>query len=257
LKQSEARDEKESVMIDQGMHRITQEIKRLRLPNARRTLKRKRELTWWLIYGPPRCGTSYMVRMVKACSMLYVSDWGLAPILNPIPKWLRLRSSPDFGYIKFDYERFLRGISDNILDNAYPGTGSQLDFVYKQATLGLSQYEVFVKMWGPPERTVFCFREPAGYIVSAVNKFIYDTVERLQQLYVRSMNSYQEIGGDVFEYTPELTMLDYFSFLEPLEFEGKWTPLFQFKGEQDHEHTTNEMWDAYHRIMELTVGKGG
>ena len=243
-------------MIDQGIQRISRQIERLRLHNARRTLKRKPELKWWLIYGPPRCGTSYMVRVVKACSILYVSDWGLAPILNPVPEWLRIRSSPDFGYIKFDYERFLRNISENILDNAYPGTGAQLDFVYKQATLRPSQYHAFVKMWGPPERVIFCFREPAGYIVSAVNKFIYDTVEYLQELYVRSMNSYWEIGGDVFEYTPELRISDYFSFLGPLDFGSKWTPPFQFKGEQDHENTTGEMWEAYHRIKELTAGKG-
>lgn len=243
-------------MTDLGIQRISREIERLSLQRARGTLKRKSELKWWLIYGPPRCGTSYMARMVKACSILYVSDWGLAPILNPIPEWLQDRSAPDYGYINFDYERFIRSISENILDNALPGTGTRLDFTYKQATLGSSEYQALIQMWGPPERAVFCMREPAGYIASAVSKFIYDTVDTLQQLYVRSMNSYQEIGGDIFEYAPELTISDYFSFLEPLDFEGKWTPSFQFKGEQDHGNTTKEMWDTYHRIKELATGKG-
>jgi len=85
--------------------------------------------------------------------------------------------------------RFLKDISDNILDNAYVGEGNQLDLVYKQATLRPAQYRVMVKMWGPPERAICCIREPSGYVVSAVNKFIYDTVEHLQQLYVRSINS--------------------------------------------------------------------
>jgi hypothetical protein len=235
-------------MIHRGMQGISQGIEDLRLQRARRTLKRKPELKWWLIYGPPRCGTTHMLRIVKACSILYVSDWGLAPMLNPVPEWLRIRSSPDFGYIKFDYERFLRDISENILDNAIPGTGVQLDLAYKQATLGPREYQMLVKMWGPPERAIFCLREPAGYTASAANKFIYDTVEQLQQAYIRSVNSYQEIGGDVFEYTPELTISDYFSFLEPLDFEGKRTPPFRFKGEQDHRNTTEEMWEAYSSI---------
>lgn len=244
-------------MTVRGIRRISREIKRLRLQHARRTLKRKPELKWWLIYGPPRCGTSYMVRVVKACSILYVSDWGLAPILEPIPDWLEYYSSPDFDYIQFDYERFVRSISENILDNAFPGTGAQLDFVYKQATLEPSQYQAFVKMWGPPERAIFCFREPAGYIASAVNKFIHATVDTLQQLYISSTNSYQEIGGDIFEYTPELTTSDYFSFLEPLDFEGKWIRPFRFKGEGDHENTTEEMWEAYHIIKDLAAGRDG
>jgi hypothetical protein len=222
---------------------------RLRLLRAR--VKRKPAPRWWLVYGPPRAGTTYMHRMVQACSVLHVSDWGLAPALNPIPEWFRIRSAEDFDYIRFDYERYLKDISRNILDNAYPGRGVQLDLVYKQATLGLSEYETLVRMWGPPERALFCIRQPAGYITSARKKFIYDTVETLQQVYIDSMSSYVHIRGDIFDYTPELTVSDYTSFLQPLSFEGKWLPPFQFKGEQDHENTTKEMWDAYHRIKEL------
>lgn len=218
-----------------------------------RRIKRKPAPRWWLVYGPPRAGTTYMHRMAKTCSTLHVSDWGLAPVLDPISEWLQRRSSQDFGYIKFDYERFLKDISNNILDNANAGNGVQLDLVYKQATLGLSEYEALVRMWGPPERAIFCLRQPAGYIASATKKFIYDTVERLQQVYIDSIASYQHIGGDIFDYTPELTVSDYTSFLQPLSFEGKWLPPFQFRGEQDQKNTTEEMWDAYHRIKELAA----
>ena len=139
------------------------------------------------------------------------------------------------------------------MDNTFPGTGTRLDMVYKQATLGPGEYQALSEMWGAPERAIFCFREPAGYIVSAASKFIYDTVGYLQELYVRLMNSYWEIGGDVFEYTPELTISDYFSFLDPRDFEGKWTPPFQFEGQQDHENTTSKMYDAYNRVKELDL----
>jgi hypothetical protein len=223
------------------------------MENARRTLKRKPELKWWLVYGPPRCGTTHMLRMVKACAILYVSDWGLAPILEPIPEWMSYYSSPDFDYIKFDYDRFVKSISDNILDNAFPGTGVQLDFAYKQATLGLSEYQTLVNMWGPPARIIFCMREPSGYMASAIGKFTYETLETLRQTYIRSMSAYLVIGGDVFEYTPDLGVEDYISFLEPLDFEGKWIPPFEFKGEQDHKNATEEMWEAYYGTKELAL----
>jgi len=106
-------------------------------------------------------------------------------------------------------------------------------------------------MWGPPARTIFCLREPTGYIASAINKFIYDSVERLQEVYIDSINSYLQIGGDIFEYTPDLSVPDYISFLEPLSFKDKCLPPFQYKGEQDHEHVTDEMWSAYYRIKEF------
>jgi hypothetical protein len=240
-------------MIRRVIDRVSWKARIVRAWLARRAVKRKPELTWWLIYGPPRSGTTHILRMVKACSTLYVSDWGLAPILNPVLDWLKIRSSPDFDYIRFDYDRFLENISNNVLDNAYLGEGNQLDLVYKQATLGPNQYQVFVKMWGRPARTIFCLREPTGYIASAVRKFIYDPVERLQEVYIDSIKSYLQIGGDIFEYTPDLSVSDYTSFLEPLNFEGKCLPPFQYKGEQDHEHVTDEMWSAYYRIKEFVT----
>ena len=106
-------------MIRPGIDRVSREARIVRAWLARRAIKRKPELTWWLIYGPPRSGTTHILRMVKACSTLYVSDWGLAPILDPVPDWLKIRSSSDFDYIRFDYGRFLENISNNILDNAY------------------------------------------------------------------------------------------------------------------------------------------
>jgi hypothetical protein len=238
-------------MIRRGMDRVSRRARIVRAWLARRVIKYKPELRWYLIYGLPRSGTSYMLRIVSACSALYVGDWGLAPILDPVPDWLESRSASAFDYIRFNYERLLRDISNNILDNAYLGEGNQLDLVYKQAALGSNQYQVFVKMWGRPARTIFCLREPTGYIASAVRKFIYDSVERLQEVYIDSINSYLQIGGDIFEYTPDLSVSDYISFLQPLNFKGKCLPPFQYKGEQDHEHVTDEMWSAYYRVKEF------
>ena len=251
-------------MTNQGIQRIFGQSQRARqwLTRSgarrrpeRRALKRKAELRWWLVYGPPRSGTSYMLQLIRTCSVLFVSDWGLAPILNPVPNWLKIRSAPDFAYIRFDYERFLRDISNNILDSAYGGHGIQLDLVDKQATLDPREYQALVKMWGVPARTIFCLREPAGYIASAVNKFVYDSVEHLQQVYIDSVDSYLQIKGDVFEYTPDLTISDYTSFLRPLDFRGKRLVPFRHNGVQEHEQATEDMWSAYHRVKKLATAE--
>ena len=251
-------------MADQGIRRVSWQAQRIRqwLTRSeagrrpdRRALKRKAELRWWLVYGPPRSGTSYIFQLIRACTVLCVSDWGLAPVLNTVPGWLKIRSAPDFGYIRFDYGRFLKDISNNILDNAYDGHGSQVDLVYKQATLGPNEYEVLVKMWGEPARIIFCLRKPAGYIASAVKKFVYDSVEHLQQVYVDSVDSYLQIKGDVFEYAQDLTVADYTFFLQPLNFEGKRLAPFRHTGEQKHEHTTEDMWSAYHRAKEFATAE--
>ena len=231
--------------IKQWLARQTPQQRRVR-----RELEDRSELKWWLVYGPPRCGTSYMMRLVKACSTLYVSDWSLGAFLRPIPGWIDFKSLPVHDYIAFDYERFLKDISRNILDNAYAGDGDQLHLIYKQAALHPEEYQVFVRMWGPPERAIFCLREPSGYVASAGKKFSHAPVEWLQKVYLESLDSYLHIKGDVFEYAPELSLSDYLSFLGPLNFEGKRLPPFQYRGNLEQEHTSAEMWAAYQRLKD-------
>ena len=240
-------------MTNKGIQRISRQAQRFGQWLTRSEARHKAELRWWLVYGPPRSGTSYIFQLIRTCSVLCVSDWGLAPILSPVPDWLKTRSAPDFAYIRFDYRRFLKDMSNNILDNAYGGHGTQLDLVYKQATLDPSEYQALVKMWGAPARTIFCLREPAGYIASAVKKFVYDSVEHLQQVYIDSVDSYLQIKGDVFEYTSDLTVSDYTSFLQPLNFAGKRLVPFRHNGAQEHEHATEGMWSAYRRVQELVA----
>jgi hypothetical protein len=193
-----------------------------------------------------------MVQLIKTCAKLYINDWGLGAILAPIPGWLEFKLAPHRDFITFDHHRFLRDISSNILDNAYAGDGEQLDLVYKQVALRSNEYQALVEMWGPPVRVIFCLREPAGYIASAIKKFTHHSyVEELQRMYVDAIDSYMQIKGDIFEYTPELSVADYVSFLQPLNLEGKRLPPFQHRGEQDHERVIEEMWHAYHRMKAL------
>ena len=149
----------------------------------------------------------------------------------------------------------LADISSNILTNAYTGNGDQLEFVYKQANLTAKEYRPLVAMWGPPERIIFCLREPASFIASADKKFSRGTIEILQKEYVESLRAYGELGGDVFEYGADLDKEDYLNFLSPLNFSHTALPDFRYKGARDEENTTDAMWRAYNEVRELHLRK--
>lgn len=217
----------------------------------RSELGNKSQLSWWCVYGSTRSGTTYISRLAKSCAKLWTGDWRLGEFLVGIEAWREVRALPAHEHIEFDYSRLLRDVSRNIMDNAYSGDGSQIDFVYKQAALRPKEFKTLVAMWGPPERLIFCLREPAGFIASASKKFPRRTVENLQQHYVMCLNQYAQIGGDIVEYNPDLSLDDYIDFLQPLDFTKVELPSFRFKGEQEQENTTQEMWDAYHKIKAI------
>ena len=204
------------------------------------------------MYGATRSGTSYMYDLVKRCARLHVSDWGLGMILAGIQHWTEFRSFAQHEYILFDQQRLLRDLSANILENAYPGFGDQIDLVYKQATLELDEYPALVAMWGQPERSIMCLREPAGYMASAAIKFPSASVGELQEAYIKSLKAFWQAGGDVFEYRAGLTTADYLAFLEPLRFDETCVIAFSYRGRQQPDDVTAGMWEAYHRVKAVT-----
>ena len=202
-----------------------------------------KKLKWWLVHGPERTGTTYMVGLITTSAKQFVSDWGLTNML---------KLTPDFGYIKFDKERALRDISNNILDNADPGGGDQIDLVYKQAALILDEFEKLKLMWGNPERIIFCYRDPAGYMASALKKFPKRSLEKHQWNYIKILRDYKSIGGEPFEYSSHNTSNMYLEFLKPLNL-GEIIP-FEFRGDYDNENTSAEMWEAYYKIKSTHSG---
>ncbi|MDQ3622652.1 MAG: hypothetical protein M3463_09215, partial [Verrucomicrobiota bacterium] len=58
---------------------------------------------------------------------------------------------------------------------------------------------------------------------------------------------YHEIGGDIFEYGPEITLENYRAFLRPLRLGEKLEP-FTYKGVAAKDQVTAEMWEAYHEF---------
>ncbi len=193
------------------------------------------DLNWWLVHGSARTGTGLMQSLIVSCSKKWISDWGLGNML---------RLTSDFKYVRFDKARARRDIANNILDNAYPGGGDQLDFSFKQANLAYNEYEETTRMWGMPKRKIFCFRDPSGYMVSAMKKWPDVPMAILQRAYMETLQNYEDIGGDIFEYGPTVTLEDYLTFLKPLNIDGNKFK-FTYKGKSDMALTTEEIWEVY------------
>jgi hypothetical protein len=211
---------------------------------ARHRTKEKKALRWWLVYGAARTGTTYMVNLMAQRSQFKVSDWCLSNIL---------KLTPPFDYIRFDRRRALKDISDNILDNAARGPNQDLDLAFKQCQLEYPEYERLVEMWGRPDRIIFCFRQPAGCISSSEKHFVgelYIPIPRLQERYIQQFETYKKIGGDPFEYGPHCTLDTYLHFLDPLRIDASRCKPFLYKGEDQDELTTHEMWQAFREFKE-------
>ena len=199
------------------------------------------KINWWLVYGAERTGTSLMFRMVGMASLRTVSDWGLGDML---------KLTPEYSYIKFDRERALGDISRNILDNAGVGGGTKLDLVFKQASISIQEYQMVVKMWGYPSRRIFCFREPSGYIASAIKKFPDSSLSHLQAQYIESFKRYEEIGGDIFEYSARVTKQHYIEFLAPTVPTRSLKEEFHFRGTYEPQNASDDMWAVYHEFKQ-------
>lgn len=195
-------------------------------------------ISWWLVHGIERSGTSYLMRRITDCARLQISDWGLRGILLAITR---------HRYGRLDKRRALKDLSANLLANANEGLGDQLDLVFKQASLRPDEYQVLVQMWGPPARIICCFREPAGTITSNLKKFPHHTVAQVQQRYIDQIQKFEQIGGDLFEYHERLTEDDYRAFLAPLALPSEIEP-FTYRGTADASHVTPQIEEVYQEM---------
>lgn len=208
---------------------------------VRRRLARRGQLRWWLIYGPVRSGTTYMMRSIAANARLQVGDWGLRFALG-LP--------PDLPHVQFDRERARTDVSRNVLLNAPSGGGRAIDLVYKSAQLRPEEHSALLAMWGVPERTIFCVREPSGYMASAVRKFPEVDVDAFRVEYLRDIEAYDTIGGEVFVYSPGLTTEAYQSFLAPLTVPPDDSYSFVYQGSTADELVSEEMRQAFQALLQ-------
>ena len=196
---------------------------------------------WWLVYGLPRTGTSLMTTLIATNSKKAIYDWCLRDVLKPLESHPHI---PPFFRVEF-----LKSLSENILKSTISTGGDILDFVFKQAGLTAEEYSALVEMWGEPERKIYCLREPSGFIASTIKKFDNLQLEKMKKRYVEHLERvYDKIGGDIFEYKPDLTIEDYMEFLRPLVIENQIK--FNYTGSKDDKNVTKEMTKAYEDFKE-------
>ncbi len=181
-----------------------------------------------------------MMNAIGANARLRIGDWGLRHGLG-LP--------PDLPHVRFDRERARADFSRNVLANAPSGGGRAIDLVYKSAQLRPDELEALTALWGPPARTIFCVREPSGYMASAIRKFPDVDVQAFRDEYVADIVAFAEIGGDPFVYHPDLTTEDYRRFLSPLAVPSGPEHEFTYRGDRADHLVTDDMVEAFERLQ--------
>jgi hypothetical protein len=207
----------------------------------------RRGLRWWLVFGPVRSGSTLMADLVGDSARWRVSDWGLHAVLDG-----PLGAVPP----RFDRRRFRTMVLREVLAAAGTGHSGPLDLVLKQANLQSAQYDALVEVLGEPQRRIFCLRDPAGFMASAVRKFPDVPIEDLQAgNYLASVAEHGRIGGDVFVYHPAVSPAEYVDFLRPLPVHPARQSAIRHTGGAAPELATAAMWEAYQRLLPLAANR--
>lgn len=198
---------------------------------------------WWFIHGAGRSGTTYMLGLFNSNSRKFASDIGLGRILNPLEQVLGI-----------DRNRYLGELADNVYDTAKKGWGKDIDLVFKQANSSIREYQHLISMFGPPDRSLFCLRDPGGFMASATKKFATAEPARLRDAYIRSFDLYQETGGDILHYGPNLTRENVSTYLRTINFRHnavtrKRLNRFRYSGTESPELGSAEMCQCYQRCI--------
>ncbi len=158
----------------------------------------KRRYKWIFIYGVPRSGTTYFYQELMQLGRLGVSDFDLGKF---VPVIEHIEQS---GYIPLDTASLKKHIRNQLLLHAAPGGGSKYDFIIKQVNTNLKEYELlFELMGGEPEEKYFLYREPKGWLPSAMKKFDLDESGAVE-LYNEAIHSFRLLKGTAIEYGQEI-----------------------------------------------------
>jgi hypothetical protein len=161
--------------------------------------KRKESYDWIFVYGVPRSGTTYFYQELLQLGKHGVSDYDLGKFA---PAFQHIEKS---GYIPIDTNEIKELLGDQILSRSAPGAGNQFDFIVKQVNTNLAEYELLCELMGStPKAKYFLFREPSGWLPSAVKKYNISEKEA-EVMYESSIRSYDEIGGEILEYGDQIT----------------------------------------------------
>lgn len=164
------------------------------LKNSFSRPKSNDHLNWVFIYGLPRSGTTFLLNAFLQKARLGIGDWDLSAFQVAIDSY----KTKD--YVDLNFDELVEDIRTNILRNAPPGGGSEFDLIVKQINTNRKEYDFLVRLFGcEAQEKIFCYREPNGWLPSAMKKF--DLKEKeAQELYIKCLSSYDDIGGFKVDY---------------------------------------------------------
>ena len=204
-----------------------------------------KKLHWVYIYGPPRTGSTYLLRQFRKKAIHSVSDWGLGMILKP------------FVYMPggIDKNRLLKDLSENLLHRSRKNKTGEIELVLKAANANFEEYQCYNQMFGLPARTIFTVREPSGYMSSARKKFPEESIAFLQKSYLKMLVLYSRIGGEIIDYNSTLDQEFYRKFLLPLKYKYGELESFEFKGKKADHLVKEKMIVAYRKFIQKNRDK--
>jgi hypothetical protein len=186
-----------------------------------------------------------MSDLARAHTRYLISDWGLHAALTP-----PLSKTPP----SYDARRPQRALLAEVLSSCRTGNSGVLDLMYKQANLRQPELEALTSVLGPPERKIFCLRDPAGFMRSAVKKFPEVSLDNLREInYLGTLDEWTSIGGEVFLYHRDITGEDYRRFLSPLPLDVPDVARVRYTGSEAPELTTEPMWARYRELAAAAV----
>jgi len=200
-------------------------------------------LRWVFLYGLPRSGTTYALDQYMRISRRGIGDWMMEDFALTFDR-ARQRTRQTL-----DIDRLADDLRNNLLTNAPIGGGTKFDIVIKQASATYREYAFWRELFGTePERRLFFYREPAGWLASAKEKF--DVHEaRASAIYQHSFDCFAEIGGLAIDYPEtgdQLASLPEFSGVEMTTFKPRRT---------NSSAAPDQMSESYREFVEQTANK--
>lgn len=157
-----------------------------------------RPIKWAFIYGLPRSGTTYALHQFMKVAKAGIGDWEIKEFAHAIT------NAENREWVALDTKKLIDSLRENLLENAHVGGGNKIDIVAKQISTNKEEFEFYREMFqSEPQTKLFMFREPDGWLPSAMEKFNITENEAIE-VYKNALAGYNNIQGNIIEYNETL-----------------------------------------------------
>lgn len=153
-----------------------------------------KELDWVYLYGLPRSGTTYFLHQLMKVARKGIGDWDLYQFDQVLSHAVKE------DHIFLNTAPIKEGILKSILQSAPPGGGNTFDLIVKQTLPSIGEKAFLTDLFGKsPKHTIFFYREPHGWLNSAIKKYGW-TQQKAAEQYQSGLATYRQVGGICCDY---------------------------------------------------------